>query len=42
MGAYDAATDSFLVLDVIPNDNDWFWVTTRELVRAMVEATPLP
>lgn len=35
LGAYDAKSDSFLVLDVNPNTSPWFWVTSSELIQAM-------
>ncbi|MCC6624453.1 MAG: phytochelatin synthase [Deltaproteobacteria bacterium] len=36
VGAYDEASDSFLVLDVNPNrGKTWAWVPTRRLVAAM-------
>jgi hypothetical protein len=35
LGAYDAKSDSFLVLDVNPNTTPWFWVTSDELIAAM-------
>jgi hypothetical protein len=36
LGAYDAASDSFLVLDVNPNDGkQWVWVPTAMMVAAM-------
>ena len=35
LGAYDAASDSFLVMDVNPNRAPWVWVGSAELVAAM-------
>lgn len=35
LGAYDDATDSFLVMDVNPNAAPWVWVKASALVRAM-------
>ncbi|MEJ8848095.1 phytochelatin synthase family protein [Variovorax rhizosphaerae] len=35
LGAYDAASDSFLVLDVNPGAAGWAWVPTAALVKAM-------
>jgi hypothetical protein len=35
VGAYDKASDSFLVLDVNPTRQPWFWVRTDNLVKAM-------
>lgn len=35
LGAYDEASDSFLVLDVNPNGHTWAWITTAALCRAM-------
>jgi hypothetical protein len=35
LGAYDAASDSFLVLDVNPNNEPWVWVPAQMLVAAM-------
>ncbi|MCB0417150.1 MAG: phytochelatin synthase [Bdellovibrionaceae bacterium] len=35
LGAYDSATDSFLVMDVNPSKAPWVWVTTETLVKAM-------
>ena len=35
LGAYDAASDSFLVLDVNPATADWVWMPTATLVRGM-------
>lgn len=35
LGAYDAATDSFLVLDVNPGSTNWVWVPAATLIAAM-------
>jgi hypothetical protein len=35
LGAYDEASDSFLILDVNPNGKTWVWVRTDKLVEAM-------
>ena len=35
LGAYDAASDSFLVMDVNPNRASWVWVKARDLIAAM-------
>ncbi len=35
LGAYDAASDSFLVLDVNPAAASWVWMPTSTLVRGM-------
>ena len=35
LGAYDAASDSFLVLDVNPATASWVWMPTATLVRGM-------
>lgn len=35
LGAYDAASDSFLVLDVHPAVADWVWMPTATLVKGM-------
>ncbi len=35
LGAYDEVSDSFLILDVNPNGNDWAWVPTALLAKAM-------
>jgi Phytochelatin synthase len=35
LGAYDAASDSFLVLDVNPAAASWVWMPTATLVRGM-------
>ncbi len=35
LGAYDKASDSFLVLDVNPNGHTWVWVPTPLLIKAM-------
>jgi hypothetical protein len=35
LGAYDAQSDSFLVLDVNPSAADWVWMPTATLVRGM-------
>jgi hypothetical protein len=35
LGAYDEASDSFLIMDVNPNDKTWVWVKTADLIRAM-------
>lgn len=35
LGAYDARSDSFLVLDVNPAAADWVWMPTATLVRGM-------
>ena len=35
LGAYDEASDSFLVMDVNPNRAPWVWVESADLIRAM-------
>lgn len=35
LGAYDAKTDSFLLMDVTNTTHTWIWVTTNELSAAM-------
>lgn len=35
LGAYDAGSDSFLILDTAPNKADWVWVDAADLLRAM-------
>lgn len=35
LGAYDAESDSFLVLDVNPANAGWVWMSTTALVRGM-------
>jgi Phytochelatin synthase len=35
LGAYDAASDSFLVLDVNPASAGWVWMPTATLVQGM-------
>ena len=35
LGAYDAESDSFLVLDVNPASADWVWMPTKTLIRGM-------
>jgi hypothetical protein len=35
LGAYDAVSDSFLVLDVNPAAAGWVWMRTATLVKAM-------
>jgi len=35
LGAYDAGSDSFLVLDVNPSRADWTWVPAATLIKAM-------
>ena len=35
LGAYDEASDSFLIMDVNPNRAPWVWVESADLVRAM-------
>lgn len=35
LGAYDAASDSFLIMDVNPNTAEWVWVKTADLIAAM-------
>ena len=35
LGAYDAASDSFLVMDVNPNRAPWVWVAADALIAAM-------
>ena len=35
LGAYDAASDSFLVLDVNPAAAGWVWMPTTALIGAM-------
>ncbi|MDE0531780.1 MAG: hypothetical protein OXI01_10085 [Albidovulum sp.] len=35
LGAYDALTDSFLIMDVNPNRAPWVWVAADDLIAAM-------
>ena len=35
LGAYDAATDSFLILDVNPGTTNWVWIPAATLIAAM-------
>ena len=35
LGAYDASSDSFLIMDVNPNRAPWVWVTADDLIAAM-------
>lgn len=35
LGAYDAQSDSFLIMDVNPNRAPWVWVATEDLINAM-------
>ncbi len=35
LGAYDASSDSFLVMDVNPNRAPWVWVAAEDLIAAM-------
>ena len=35
LGAYDAQSDSFLVLDVNPANADWVWMPAATLVKGM-------
>jgi hypothetical protein len=35
LGAYDKASDSFLVLDVNPNGHPWVWVPAALLIKSM-------
>lgn len=35
LGAYDKASDSFLILDVNPNGHTWVWVPAPLLIKAM-------
>ena len=35
LGAYDEASDSFLILDVNPNRAPWVWVAADDLIAAM-------
>lgn len=35
VGAYDAESDSFLVLDVNPASADWVWMSTETLIKGM-------
>ena len=35
LGAYDEASDSFLVMDVNPNRAPWVWIAAEDLVAAM-------
>ena len=35
LGAYDAESDSFLVLDVNPASADWVWMPTKTLIKGM-------
>ena len=35
LGAYDEASDSFLIMDVNPNRAPWVWVKARDLIGAM-------
>lgn len=35
LGAYDKASDSFLIMDVAPMKDDWVWVKSEDLISAM-------
>jgi len=35
LGAYDEASDSFLIMDVNPNRAPWVWVKSDDLIKAM-------
>ena len=35
LGAYDAASDSFLALNVNPTSAGWVWIPTATLVKGM-------
>ena len=35
LGAYDRASDSFLIMDVNPNRAPWVWVKAEALIGAM-------
>ena len=35
LGAYDALSDSFLIMDVNPNRAPWVWVAAEDLIAAM-------
>ena len=35
LGAYDALSDSFLIMDVNPNRAPWVWVAADDLIAAM-------
>jgi hypothetical protein len=35
LGAYDAQSDSFLVLDVNPASAGWVWMPTETLIQGM-------
>jgi hypothetical protein len=35
LGAYDAKSDSFLILDVNPYKAPWVWVKSKDLIAAM-------
>ena len=35
LGAYDEASDSFLIMDVNPNRAPWVWVSATQLIKAM-------
>lgn len=35
LGAYDEHSDSFLIMDVNPNNAPWVWVSADDLIRAM-------
>ena len=35
LGAYDEASDSFLIMDVNPNRAPWVWVKAGDLIAAM-------
>ena len=35
LGAYDADSDSFLVLDVNPTSAGWVWMPTATLIKGM-------
>ena len=35
LGAYDARSDSFLIMDVNPNRAPWVWVAAEDLITAM-------
>ncbi len=35
LGAYDEESDSFLIMDVNPNNANWVWVKSTDLINAM-------
>jgi hypothetical protein len=35
LGAYDAESDSFLVLDVNPDNTGWVWMPAATLIKGM-------